>query len=205
MSDHPISSESYSIGRLLRAGIQGCVVGCRLTQEHAPTFGQMVRVPLEDGTIIYGLVYDIHIDDDGLVRQLVTSEGISPEVIEDNRRNRNVPLEMSVLFVGYERAGRISHLLPPRPPLTLDSIQPCSEIDLARFTAAGQFGYLRHLLADPTLPADELLAVHLRDAQAAHRAEGSAWTENAARAVIALLKDDYARLINVLGALSEVA
>ena len=193
-----------SIGRLLRSGIKGCVVGCRLSQINAPGFGQMVRVPLADQTIIYGLIYDIHIDDDGLVRQLVSSEGISDEVIEDNRRNRNVPLEMSVVFLGYEQNNNIFHLLPPRPPLTLDSIQPCSAADLARFTAHGQFGYLRHLLGDPTLPAAELLAVHLREALAAHAADGPAWSERAVNMLIAMLKDDYPQLMTVLGALSEI-
>ena len=56
---------------------------------------------------VYGLIHDIHIDDDGLVRQLVTAEGVEEAVIADNRMNRNVPLEMSVLSVGYRRAGSI--------------------------------------------------------------------------------------------------
>jgi hypothetical protein len=204
MSSNP-QVHSISIGRLLRSGIKGCVVGCRLSQQDAPTFGQMVRIPLEDQTIIYGLIYDIHIDDDGLVRQLVSTEGISDEVIEDNRRNRNVPLEMSVVFVGFESYTQISHLLPPRPPLTLDSIQACSAEDLARFTAAGQFGYLRHLLGDPNLPAAELLAVHLREAFSAHRADGTDWSVRAVNTLIAMLKDDYSQLLTVLGALSEIA
>ena len=100
MTNSASASNPISIGRLLRSGIKGCVVGSRLSQQNAPTFGKMVRIPLEDQTTIYGLIYDIHIDDDGLVRQLVSTEGISDEVIEDNRRNRNVPLEMSVVYVG---------------------------------------------------------------------------------------------------------
>jgi hypothetical protein len=106
--------------------------------------------------------------------------------------------------VGYERQGQVSHLLPPRPPLTLDSIQPCSAADLARFTADGRFGYLRHLLGDPDLPAAELLAVHIRDALAAHADEGPLWAGHAIETIIALLKDDYPRLMTVLGALSEI-
>ena len=204
MSANP-GIDSISIGRLLRSSITGCAVGCLRSQQNSPTFGQMVRIPLEDQTIIYGLVYDIHIDDDGLVRQLVSTEGISTEVIEDNRHNRNVPLEMSVVFVGFESDTQISHLLPPRPPLTLDSIEPCSPADLARFTAAGQFGYLRHLLADPTLPAAELLAVHLREAFSVHRLDGTDWSVRAVNTLIALLKEDYSRLLTVLGALSEIA
>ena len=83
---------------------------------------------------VYGLIYDIHIDDDGLVRQLVTAGNVSAEVMHDNRERRIVPVEMSVLAVGYEQDGKISHLLPPRPPLSLDVIYLCSDAELARFT-----------------------------------------------------------------------
>lgn len=192
------------IGRLLRSSISGCVVGCRLAQQGTPTFGQMVLIPVDDQTRVYGLVYDIHIDDDGLVRQLITANSISEEVIEDNRQNRNVPLEMSVIFVGHQANGHISHLLPPRPPLTLDSIFPCSEEELARFTSYGNMGYLRHLLRSQDLPVAELLAVHLRSALAAHHVEGSTWASGAVETVIAMLKDDYPQLMDVLSAVSEV-
>ncbi|MHC1740250.1 MAG: hypothetical protein AB9897_03980 [Anaerolineaceae bacterium] len=111
---------------------------------------------------------------------------------------------MSVVFVGYEQNGKIFHLFPPRPPLTLDSIQPCSDADLARFTGTGQFGYLRLLLADPMLPAAELLAVHVRAALAVHSGGDSEWHDRAVTVLIAMLKDDYPQLMAVLGALSEV-
>lgn len=204
MSSNPVN-QTIPIGRLLRASITGCVVGCLRSRQNAPSFGQMVRIPIDDGTVIYGLVYDIHIDDDGLVRQLVSTDGVSEEVIEDNRVNRNVPLEMSVLFVGYEQNGRIYHLLPPHPPLTLDKIEPCFSADLARFTAAGQFGYLRLLLRDPALPSAELLAVHLREAFAAHQHDGTDWQSRAVSTLVVLLKEDYERLSAVLGAISEIA
>jgi hypothetical protein len=192
--------EKIAIGRLLRSSITGCVVGCNLSQANTPAFGQMVLIPLDSKTSIYGLVYDIHVDDDGLVRQLVTSSNISAAVIEDNRVNRNVPLEMSVVFTGYESDGRISHLLPPRPPLTLDSIYPCSPAELARFTADGCFAYLRHLLRDEELPVAELIAVHLREVIATNPSNAA----DAVETVIALLKDDYPQLMDVLSAVSEV-
>jgi hypothetical protein len=199
-----MTNGSITVGRLLRSSSRGCAVGCLRSQANAPSFGQMLRIPLEDDTIVYGLVYDIHIDDDGLVRQLVTSENINPAVIEDNRHNRNVPLEMSVIFVGHEQQGKLSHLLPPRPPLTLDSIETCSPADLARFTAKNAFGYLRHLLGDPALPAAQLLAAHIQAAFAAHSGDLD-WREGAVRAIIAMLKDDYPQLLAVLSALSETA
>lgn len=204
MSSNP-AEQMIPIGRLLRSSITGCAVGCLRSQQNAPTFGQMVCIPMDDGSTIYGLIYDIHIDDDGLVRQLVSTEGISEEVIEDNRVNRNVPLEMSVIFVGYEKDQHIYHLLPPRPPLTLDRIEPCSAANLARFTGSGQFGYLRLLLRDPALPSAELLAVLLREAFAAHQHDQADWQARAVNTLVALLKDDYERLTAVLGAVSEIA
>ena len=62
--------QAIEIGRLLRASTTGFIFGCRVTQLNVPSFGALVRVPLPDGYQIYGLIYDIHIDDDGLVRQL---------------------------------------------------------------------------------------------------------------------------------------
>ena len=67
---------AIAIGRLLRANTTGCVIGCRVTQANTPAFGEMVRIPLNDGSQVYGLVHEIHIDDDGLVRQLVTARSL---------------------------------------------------------------------------------------------------------------------------------
>jgi hypothetical protein len=197
---------TLQIGRLLRASTTGCVVGCRVTQINAPAFGGMVRIPLDAGleTQVYGLVYDIHIDDDGLVRQLITAEGVPEDVIQDNRVNRNVPVEVSVLFTGYRQNGRIFHLLPPRPPLTLDAIFLCDDADLCEFTGSGHFGYFRHILRQADLPVGELLASHLQQAAAAHGHTGSqAWCSDATQELITLLRDDYPTLMTVLGALSD--
>lgn len=192
------------IGRLLRAGITGCVVGCRVSQLNVPAFGDLVRIPLTDGTQVFGLIHNIAIDDDGLVRQLVTAEGLSAEVIEDNRVNRNVPVEVSVLFVGFEQGGAVSHLLPPRPPLTLDAIYPCSAAELCRFTSAGRFGYFRHVLRAADLPIGELLAAHIQKTARAQKACGNdEWVNRASQEIITLLRDDYATLNSVLGALAD--
>lgn len=196
---------AIEIGRLLRAGTSGFVIGCRVSQANAPAFGALVRVPLGEVYQVYGLIHDIHIDDDGLVRQLVTAEGVSESVIADNRVNRNVPVEMSVLTVGYQQELHISHLLPPRPPLSLDVIYLCDQTEVCQFTAAGRFGYFRHILRAQDVPVGELLAAHLQQAQAAHNIAGNpAWLNKATQELIILLRDDYPTLMAVLGALSEV-
>ena len=193
---------SIQIGHLLRAGTTGFVAGCSVSQLETPSFGALVRAPIAQNYSVYGLIYDIHIDDDGLVRQLVTAAEVREKVIADSRVNRIVPVEMSVLAVGYEQDGKISHLLPPRPPLSLDVIYLCTEAELARFTSAGRFGYFRHILQAKELPTGEVLAAHIRQASAAHK--NKEWGERAAQELITLLRDDYPKLMSVLGALGEV-
>jgi len=196
---------SIQIGHLLRASTSGFVVGCSVSQLEAPSFGALVQAPLEAETRVYGLIYDIHIDDDGLVRQLVTAGDVSPEVMHDNRERRIVPVEMSVLTVGYEQGGSIYQLLPPRPPLSLDVIHLCSRAELVRFTDAGRFGYFRHVLRAKDIPIGELLAAHVGQAQAAHADLGEKeWASRAAQELVTLLRDDYTSLMAVLEALAGV-
>jgi hypothetical protein len=192
------------IGRLLRAGTTGFVVGCRVNQLDAPAFGALVRVPLGEGYQIYGLIHDIHIDDDGLVRQLVTADQVDEAIIADNRVNRNVPVEISVVTVGYQQGETIRHLLPPRPPLSLDVIYQCSPGELCQFTSAGRFGYFRHILRMRDQPVGELLGAHFEAANGAHLEVGEpAWVHDASKELIVLLRDDYTTLMSVLSALGD--
>lgn len=192
------------IGRLLRAATHGCVMGCRVSQLDAPQFGGLVRIPLAGGDQVYGIIHDIHIDDDGLVRQLVNTPNVSEETLLDNRQNRNVPVEIGVIFVGSEKDGAVSHLLPARPPLSLDAIYACSEDELVRFTGQGRFGYLRHLYRNTELPLAELISAHLRQAGTAHAAAGDPeWVHRAAAEIITALRDEYPRLIDVLSSLKD--
>jgi hypothetical protein len=200
------NENALEMGRLLRSGTTGCVVGCKVTHISIPEFGGMVHIPIEtpDNLQIYGLIYDIHVDDDGLVRQLITAEQVQESVIQDNRINRNVPVEISVLFIGYTQINKVYHLLPPRPPLTLDRIFVCTPIELQKFTSAGRFGYLRHILRTEDIPTGELLAAHLQMAAREHKQAGNpGWASSATRELITLLRDDYPTLMSVLGALAD--
>ncbi len=196
-------TQPIEIGRLLRAGTTGFVAGCRVNQLDAPSFGALVRAPLGEGYQIFGIIHDIHIDDDGLVRQLVTADNVSEAVMNDNRVNRIVPVEMSVLAVGYEQDGKIFHLLPPRPPLSLDVIYLCDRKDTVRFTE--RFGYFRHILNAKDAPIGEVIAAHLLQASSARGTDREKWKESATQEVITLLRDDYPTLMAVLGALSDVS
>lgn len=194
--------DKLTAGRLLRSNTRGCVVGCHISQS-PPDFGSMIYIPTGDGRI-YGLIYDIHIDDDGLVRQLAASDSISDEVILDNRLNRNTPLEMSILFIGYESNGAISHLLPPHPPLSLDTMHLCSREEIRLFTHAGNFGYFRYLLTNPDLPIADLVAAHIISGYRSQTATDSEhWKTLAIDRVITLLRDNHDILNQVLFAISD--
>ena len=201
---------AIQIGHLLHSSTTQFVAGCSVTQLEAPILGALVRAPLGQDYGVYGLIYDIHIDDDGLVRQLGTAGNVSPEVMRDNRERRIVPVEMSVLAVGYEQGGKIFHMLPPRPPLSLDVIYLCSDSELAKFTGAGaspepgrrDFGYFRHILQAKDIPVGEMLAAHIL--QVKQNTKNEQWVDLATRELIALLRDDYPTLMSVLGALGEV-
>jgi hypothetical protein len=193
--------ESIQIGHLLHSSSTRFVAGCSVSQSQLPAFGALVLAPIDSGYHVYGLIYDIHIQDDGLVRQLVTTGDVKPEVMRDNRERRIVPVEMSILAVGFEQSGRISHLLPPRPPLSLDVIQLCKDEELTRFVTSGRFGYFRHILQADDLPIGELLAAHLQKAKQV--VKDADWFQSAAHELITLLRDDYPTLMSVLGSLSE--
>jgi hypothetical protein len=197
--------ESVQIGYLLRSSTTNFTVGCSVPQLVAPTLGALVRVPLDGRYNIYGLIYDIHIEDDGLVRQLVTAGNISREVILDNRERRIVPVEMSALAVGYADGEGVSHLLPPRPALSLDEVFLCSDAELIEFTGSGKFGYFRHILEAGDLAVGEVLAAHIRQAGEAQRKKGNQrWMNDAIQELIILLRDDYPTLMSVLGSLNDI-
>ncbi len=192
------------IGYILRATNSSAVSGSRITGQQLPALGSLVNIPQEDGTHIYGMVFDQRIEDDGLVRQLVTAANIREDVIADNRINRTVPVEISILFCGFTRAGEVFHLLPPRPPLTLDQVLPCSEKEICDFTSSGKFGYFRHILRGTDFAIGEVFALHLSqvcDIQIHHG--NPDWVNLATQEIITLLRDDYPTLMTVLGALSD--
>lgn len=201
MSDSP---HSIPIGKLLRADNSQFVAGCRVRELETPAFGSLVRASLEDQTDVYGLITNISINDDGLVRQLVSGVSIPGEYTADNRYNRNLPVEIHVLTIGYQSDGQIHHQLPPRPPLSLDQLFLCDSQEVARFTSHG-LSYLRHILRLADQPVEELLVSHLAQARRVQDSLGNPdWYEAACQRLIVLLRDDYPRLTQVLDALSEL-
>lgn len=195
--------QNLTAGRLLRSNTRGCVVGCHISQS-PPDFGTMIYIPNKSGTT-FGLIYDIHVDDDGLVKQLASTNNISEEVIQDNRLNRNTPVEMSILFIGHDTNRMIFHSLPPHPPISLDKMYVCNEKEIQQFTSFGNFGYFRIILNNPEIPAADLIASHLNFAyQAQADPEKDKWKSAAIEVIITLLRDNHDQLNQVLFAISDI-
>jgi len=195
---------ALDIGRVLRASTVGFVVGCRVSQLSVPAFGSLVKArPVSEGESVYGLIYNMHIDDDPLVRRLVLAEDPNEELINDQRRNRMLPVEMSVLAIGFQVGSEIRHGLPPRPPLNLDPVQLCDDQEeITRFT--NQLGYLRLILraADSSVPVDQLLVAHVVSTYEL-RGHDKAWVMRVVTELIELLRSNYEMLIPTLEALSD--
>ena len=199
-----MNEEPVEIGRVLRANTTGFAVGSRVNQLSTPGFGSLVKAqPAGEHEAIYGLIYNINIDDDQLIRRLVMVEDPRPEVIEDQRTNRILPIEMSVLAVGYRLDGRLHYGLPPRPPLNLDPVLLVEDShELRQFTENP--GYLRLILRaeGSRVPVDQLLVAHLHDAYL-RRGEDVEWVVSVVRELIELLRSNYDVLIPTMEALSS--
>ena len=196
--------ENIEIGRVLRASTTGFAVGCRVAQLQHPAFGSLVKAqPLDNREAIYGLLFNMNVDDDPLVRRLVMAENPDLHVINDQRDNRMLPIEMSILAIGYRSNGRIVHSLPPRPPLNLDPVELCVDpAEIRQFT--DKLAYLRLVLRANSnqVPIEPLLVAHIVSAYHL-RGEDAAWAMAVITELIELLRSNYEVLIPTLEALSD--
>jgi hypothetical protein len=197
-------SIALPVGWVLRASTVGFAVGCRVLprelqhETNLPSFGDLVKVPLPDGVAIFGLIYDVQVRDDPAVRQLILAGDLEAEMMRDQRENRLVPVELSVLVVGYQREGEPPiQGLPPQPPISLDSLTLCEEADMLAFTE--QLDYLRLVLNAVQIPCDELLIANLRRAAAVRPPEiRRQFLLDAGRELARLLSFDLVRLDGIL-------
>jgi hypothetical protein len=194
------------IGYVLNADALGCTAGCRMNPISNPGFGEMVKAAAQNGQIIFGIISNVHILDDGLVRQLATTNDINDQVIHDNRDNRIIPLEFSVLFLGFSRQRHISHLLPPNPPLSLESVYPCTNEEITAFTTAGNGGYLRYMVGEKEAVNFDLVAAHFRNLHHLLAEDmREAWIEKTTRHLVHLYRNDYDTLSELLHTLADTA
>lgn len=187
------------IGRVLRASTVGYACGTRSHDLEEPAFGAFVQTQLHNGEDIdvIGLIYAIRVDDDPLVRQLIMANHPTAATLRDQRENRMIPVEISVVNIGYRVGGASYHNLPPRPPMSLDPVFLCDDETIRDFTQ--QFDFFRLVLNTSEVPAEELLAAALKQAAAARPAdEQNRFLIGAGRRLAQLLSHDLARLNHML-------
>ena len=190
MSDH-----SLPVGRVLRSSTASFTIGTKTLAAEVPRFGGFVRVAAPDGCDVIGLIYDVVMDDDLFARQLIGAD-VGEEYIADQRQNRQVPIEISVLVVGHTCDGKMHHYLPPQPPIALDQIVTCSHAEVVGFT--NDFTYFRTVLDAQEARSDELLAASLRTAAEARGSSGRDFLVQAGRELSRLLAFDAVRLEGLL-------
>ena len=187
------------IGSVLRASTVGFVCGTRSQEIVHPSFGAFVRTrhgQMADIDVI-GLIHAISIDDDPLVRQMILANNMNDTIVQDQRVNRMVPVEISVLNVGFLQVGTVYHTLPPRPPLSLDPVQLCDAATVVNFTQ--RLDFLRLVLNASDVPTEELLAAALRHAASARpESERYAFLVDGGRRLAGLLSTDLPRLQHLL-------
>ena len=206
MSDEPIL-----VGRVLRASTCCFSIGCtRLISDQdqvIPEFGTLVKARNAGDMLTYGLIYNVAIEDDTFVRQLVAAgiEGQGQEeIIEDQRRNRQVPIVVDVLVAGCGRGLEVYHRLPPQPPGTLDRIFACNNAEVVRFTT--RHDWLRTVLGSADAPGEALMAAALRAAaQARPPDQRQAYLVGAGRELAHLLAMDLPRLEGILNQVRQPA
>jgi hypothetical protein len=192
------------IGRVLRASTTCFAAGCRVTELEGPAFGAMVKAfPLDGREAVYGIIYDLHIQDDPVVRQLIVAQDVPSETVEDQRHNRRVPIEIEIVTIGYQTNGMPQHQLPPRPPISLDPVYLCSDEEVRAFTE--RLDFLRLLLNSREVPVDELIVTCLHLAvQARPESERRPFLLNAGRELARLMGGDLVRLEALLGRLGRL-
>jgi len=195
--------KTFPIGWVLRAETTGFAVGCRVLEPETPRFGDFVKVPAGNGTHTIGVIYDVRVNDDPSVRQLILTGNLETEAILDQRENRLVPIEVSVLVIGYQRGENFLQSLPPQPPISLDTLQICTESEIAAFTE--KLTFLKYIVNAQHLPADDLLLAILTRA-AKHRAPEirRAFLLKSGREIARLLYDDLLRVDMILQQLKDI-
>ena len=194
------------IGRVLRASTRGFDCGTHskhINEQH--DFGAFVYAPVANDaqTLALGLIYKVEIKDDQLISELVMGEAVPDAILRDQRNNRLIPVEVKVLSVGYvsPHTGYV-HSLPPRPPMSLSDVYPCTAEQIQHFlqTPQGDFrlDFFRILLSASEVPSDDLLAATIRRTAFLFEAYAHHFIVAAGKRLARDLSHDMKRLAHVL-------
>lgn len=193
-------STVYRIGRVLRASTRGYACGTHSTQiDDRHDFGALVKVPIANDNTLFaiGLIYAVEIKDDLLISELVMAESVDPNVLYDQRQNRMIPVEISVINTGYGRGRDYTHSLPPRPPMSLSLVNLCEAEEVYYFTQ--RLDFFRLIVNASEVPSDDLIAAAVRYAAGAYsQVEQYDFIVRCGRELTRLLSGNMSRLAAIL-------
>lgn len=188
-----------AVGEVVESGTLQFTVACYELYA-APAFGSLVKAARPDnGGWVYGLVFDVTTGSEppGANVSVRGSSGLRDEAIY--RAYPDLPEVMRTRFaaltVGFTDHGAVRQYLPPQPPRLHFSAHVCDTAEVCAFT--DQLGYLRTILTNQGIPADELAAAALRQARAC-RSSDPTFALRAGRQLAQMLKEEYDRLRAIL-------
>jgi hypothetical protein len=189
------------VGRVLRSSTTGFDCGTHSTRlDTRHSFGAFVEVPIANDDVVYaiGLIYAVRVDDDPLVSELVRADTVEDNVLRDQRENRLIPVEISVINVGWRDNVRTMPGLSPRPSMSLSDVCSCDPAVIRHFTENHDF--FRLVLNASQVPSDDLLAAALRYAAvvAYEESERYNFLVESGRKLVRLLGHDLKRLAHLL-------
>ena len=194
-----MTASDQPVGEVVESSTPQFTVACYRLYE-APAFGALVRASLPGhGGWVYGVVYDVSTGSEppgamATVRGRVDLRDDAvyqayPDLREIMRTR------FMALAVGFVEAGAIRQYLPPQPPPLHYAAYVCDGDEVRGFTE--RLDYLRTILMDQHIPADELAAATIRQARES-RPNDPTFALRAGRQLAGLLKEEYDRLRAIL-------
>ena len=198
------------IGEIIESSTQGFTAGSYALLQ-APVFGALVQAhtPATD-VRVFALVYDVRTQSrEPGGRAVLRGRSYAGKELHNEEIYQAHPdlsevlqTEFMALTVGYRQGERIYQRLPAAPPPVHYSVEPCTAADLRAFGAS--FGYMRMVLQSPQVPSDELIAATIRHIAEAHDAEARAYALRASRELIAMMRDDFERLRQIVARIRDL-
>jgi len=162
-------------GRVLRTNTRTFTFGVRVPRSNIPEIGQFIKTEplmLKTGSqpvTVVGVIYKFEMEEDSITRQLSVAE---PAISSDEiawQRSRLIPIDVSVLSVGYyeARLADIRYGAVPQPPFSLDAVMICSDDEVRALTQSLRF--LRVMLeARDLIELDSLIVATIESASRVH-------------------------------------
>jgi hypothetical protein len=168
-----------------------------LELELRPRFGSFITIESGDSNIrVFAVVYNVITGAPDAVHKPVAM-GLTRDELRAEQPHifSLLRTEIHAAIVGYEQNATIFQHLPPHPPDVHDFVYLSSKDEIMQLT--GDFDFLRLLMHVSAVPADELLAATVREAQKSAQ-QPEPFLIAAGQALSKLLQNDYDRLIALL-------